>query len=59
MIEMLGQRDANCRAEIGVRSIADRVRLHSALEVRHDPEVIAAPSAGPDAARYDRHRECL
>ena len=34
-IEMLGQRDVNYRDEIGVASIADRVRLHGAQEL-HD-----------------------
>jgi arginase len=50
MVEMLGQRDAYYRAEIGVASIADRVRLHTALEVRRDPEVIAAQAAARVAA---------
>lgn len=50
MIEMLGQRDVNYRAEIGVASIADRVRLHTALAVRHDPEVIATQAAARLAA---------
>jgi arginase len=44
-IEMLGQRDENYRREIGVPSIADRVRLHDAPEVRRDPERIAAQAA--------------
>lgn len=44
-IEMLGQRDANYRQEIGVPSIADRVRLHSAEEFRRDPEQVAARAA--------------
>ena len=39
---MLGQRDANYRDEIGVSSIADRVLLHGAEEVRRDPERTAA-----------------
>jgi arginase len=42
---MLGQRDANYRDEIGVSSIADRVLLHGAEEVRRDPEPIAARAA--------------
>ena len=41
-IAMLGQRDASYRAEIGVSSIEDRVRLHDAEELRRDPEGIAA-----------------
>jgi arginase len=40
-IALLGQRDANYRQEIGVSSIADRVRLHSAEELRRDPEQTA------------------
>ena len=42
---MLGQRDANYRHEIGVSSIADRVPLHGAEELRRDPEQIAAQAA--------------
>ena len=41
-IAMLGQRDANYRLEIGVASIADRVPLHGADELRRDPEQLAA-----------------
>jgi arginase len=37
-IALLGQRDANYRQEIGVASIADRVRLHGVEELRRDPE---------------------
>lgn len=44
-VAMLGQRDANYRSEIGVSSIADRVLLHKADELRRDPEQIAADSA--------------
>lgn len=44
-LEMLGQRDANYRREIGVASIGDRIRLHAASEVRRDPEQIAAQAA--------------
>ena len=44
-IAMLGQRDANYRHEIGVSSIADRVPLHGAEELRRDPEQIAAQAA--------------
>jgi arginase len=44
-IVMLGQRDSGYRHELGVGSIADRVRLHSAEEVRHDPELLAAQAA--------------
>jgi arginase len=45
-IAMLGQRDANYRREIGVASIADRVRLHGAEDLRGDPERLAAQAAG-------------
>jgi arginase len=41
MIVMLGQRDANYRREIGVKSIAGRVLLHSAEQLRRDPEHLA------------------
>ena len=44
-IEMLGQRDAPYRQEIGVPTIADRVRLHRAAEVRRDSDGIAARAA--------------
>jgi arginase len=44
-IVMLGQRDAHYRSEIGVTSIADRVRLHSAEELRRNPEPLAAQAA--------------
>jgi arginase len=44
-IAMLGQRDANYRSEIGVSSVADRVRLHGADEVRRDPGQVAATAA--------------
>jgi len=44
-VVMLGQRDVNYREEIGVASIADRVRLHIADELRCDPARIAAPAA--------------
>jgi arginase len=50
-IAMLGQRDANYRSEIGVASIADRVRLHSAGELRRDPTQLAAQSAALVAGR--------
>ena len=50
-IAMLGQRDANYRDEIGVSSIADRVLLHGAEEVRRDPESIAARAAAHVAAQ--------
>ena len=49
-VEMLGQRDANYRREIGVPSIGDRVRLHAASEVRRDPEQIATQAAARVAA---------
>jgi arginase len=44
-IAMLGQRDADYRAEIGVSSIADRVLLHGVEEVRRDPGPLAARAA--------------
>jgi arginase len=44
-LEMLGQRDARYRREIGVPSISDRVRVHTADELRSDPETIAARAA--------------
>jgi arginase len=50
-IAMLGQRDAGYRAEIGVSSIADRVPLHAATEVRRDPEQLTAQAAERVAAQ--------
>jgi arginase len=44
-VEMLGQRDANYRAEIAVPSVADRVHLHGAGELRRDPEQVATRAA--------------
>jgi arginase len=44
-IVMLGQRDANYRAAIGVPSIADRVSLHDAEALRRNPERVAALAA--------------
>jgi arginase len=44
-IAMLGQRDTGYRDEIGVSSIADRVLLHGAEEVRRDPARLAARAA--------------
>lgn len=44
-LEMLGQRDADYRREIGTASIASRVDLHDAEELRRDPEAIAAMAA--------------
>jgi arginase len=44
-IAMLGQRDANYRGEIGVASVADRVLLHGAEELRRDPEAMAGQAA--------------
>lgn len=51
MLEMLGQRDASYRAELGVPSVADRVRLHGAGELRRDPERITARAAARVAGR--------
>jgi len=50
-VEMLGQRDASYRDEISVSSIADRVRIHTAREVRNDPDAIAARAASRVAAQ--------
>ena len=50
-IAMLGQRDADYRGEIGVSSIADRVLLHGAAQVRRDPEPMAARAAAHVGAR--------
>lgn len=50
-ITMLGQRDAAYRQEIGVASIADRVALHGADELRLDPDRIAARAAAHVAAQ--------
>ena len=50
-IAMLGQRDAGYRGEIEVASIADRVVLHGAEEVRRDPDATAAQAAAHVAAR--------
>ena len=44
-LALLGQRDAGYRAEIGVASIADRVLVQTAEEVRGDPAGIAAAAA--------------
>jgi arginase len=49
-VAMLGQRDAGYRNEIGVATIADRVRLHNAAEVRESPEELAAQAAAHVAA---------
>ena len=49
-IAMLGQRDGSYRREIGVSSIADRVLLHAADELRRDPTRIAAQAAAHVAA---------
>jgi hypothetical protein len=48
---MLGQRDANYRCEIGVASIADRVSLHAADDLRRDPERMATQAAAQVAGR--------
>ena len=50
-IAMLGQRDAGYRAEIGVPSMADRVVLRGAEEVRRDPGQMAAQAAAHVAAQ--------
>src|SRR5262245_24704776 len=49
-VAMLGQRDSGYRNEIGVAGIADRVRLHSAAEVRRNPAKLAAREAARIAA---------
>ena len=41
-IEMLGQRDDAYRREIGISTVAERVSLQTAEEVRHDPANSAA-----------------
>ena len=50
-IATLGQRDANYRDGIGVPSVAGRVRLHSAEELRRDPEAITAHAASHVASQ--------
>jgi arginase len=50
-VAMLGQRDSGYRNEIGVASIADRVRLHRAAEVRRNPVQLAAQAAAQVAAQ--------
>jgi arginase len=50
-VAMLGQRDAGYRDEIGVGSVADRVRLHDAAEVRRAPKQTAAEAAARIATR--------
>jgi len=50
-VEMLGQRDASYREEISVSSIADRVRIHTAREVRDDPDAVGARAAARVAAQ--------
>jgi arginase len=50
-IVMLGQRDAGYRREIGVSSVADRIRLHTAENLRRDPERIAAQAAAHVASQ--------
>lgn len=44
-IVMLGQRDEAYREEIGVASIANRVRRHGVEELRRHPEPVAAQAA--------------
>jgi arginase len=44
-IEMLGQRDDGYRREIGVSTIAERVRIRTAQEVKRDAEQTAARAA--------------
>jgi arginase len=53
-IGMLGQRDAEYRREIGVSSIADRVRLHAAEDLRRNPERIAAQTTVDVATQTSR-----
>jgi arginase len=50
-IAMLGQRDNAYRQEIGVSSIARRVLLHDADELRGDPEQIATEATAHVAAQ--------
>ena len=49
-LEMLGQRDANYLDAIGVPSVADRVRLCCAVEVRAEPERVTAEATARIAA---------
>jgi arginase len=49
-VAMLGQRDSGYRKEIGVTTVADRVRLHDAAEVRKNPERLASRAAAHVAA---------
>jgi arginase len=49
-VAMLGQRDAGYRNEIDVVTIADRVRLHDAAEVRRDVEQLASEAIAHVAA---------
>jgi arginase len=50
-VVMLGQRDAGYREEIGVASIAGRVRLHDAAQMRRNPGRLAARAAADVAAQ--------
>lgn len=50
-VEMLGQRDVSYRRAIGVSSIADRIRLHDADEVRRDPQTVAAEATSRMVSR--------
>jgi arginase len=49
-LAMLGQRDSAYRNEISVTTIADRVRLQAAAEVRRNPEQLASEAAAHVAA---------
>jgi arginase len=49
-LEMLGQRDAQYRHEIGAASIAGQVHLHDVDGVRRDPEAVATAAAASVAA---------
>jgi arginase len=53
-VAMLGQRDSGYRNEIGVTTIADRVRLHNAAEVGGNPEQLASQAAAHAAAHASR-----
>jgi arginase len=52
-VTMLGQRDAGYRKKMGVETIADRVRLHRAAEVRTDSEQFAADAAAPEGLAWE------
>jgi arginase len=50
-IAMLGMRDELYRREIGAATIADRVRLRTAADLRHDPAAAGRQAAAHVASR--------